>query len=157
MNNDKYPERKIIRLKDFPYNSNNAYFITICSFGRKHLFGKVVSDGDFSARVDLSPVGKIIEKFINSIESSYEGVTVENFVIMPNHVHILFTLYGAKKPVSQIISALKSLSRREAGYQIWQNRFYDTVIDSYEVLEDKYNYINNNPMNWILNKNREDY
>lgn len=41
MNNKKLPERKQLRLKNFDYSENNAFFITICTYNRNRLFGKV--------------------------------------------------------------------------------------------------------------------
>ncbi|MBR5314803.1 MAG: hypothetical protein IKU45_05280, partial [Clostridia bacterium] len=39
---NKLPERKIIRLKKFDYNSVGAYFITICTQDKKPILSKIV-------------------------------------------------------------------------------------------------------------------
>ena len=46
----KLPERKKLRLKEFDYSSNGAYFITVCTKNKKTLFGPVGADS-ISARM----------------------------------------------------------------------------------------------------------
>ena len=36
------PKRKNLRLKDYDYSQNGAYFITICTKDKAHLFGEIV-------------------------------------------------------------------------------------------------------------------
>ena len=43
MNN--HPNRKKLRLEAFDYASSGYYFITICTKGKQHLFGKIVGNG----------------------------------------------------------------------------------------------------------------
>lgn len=158
MKNIKNPTRKIIRLQNFDYSSNCAYFITICSKDHKWKFGNVLANKDnLNAFVTLSSCGQIIDKYINRIESVYNGVSLVNYVIMPNHVHLILMLYNCEKSVSTIINSTKGMVTREIGEDIWQSRFYDTVIDNYDILETKYNYIENNPINWLIGKNHDDY
>ena len=40
----QYKDRKIIRLQNYDYSANGAYFITICTHNREHLFGSVGAD-----------------------------------------------------------------------------------------------------------------
>ena len=39
---DELPKRKNNRLKDYNYSRNGAYFITICTHNKVHLFGQIV-------------------------------------------------------------------------------------------------------------------
>ena len=40
--------------------------------------------------VRLSEIGQIVKHYINNVNTVYNGVTVDKFVIMPNHFHIIF-------------------------------------------------------------------
>lgn len=70
------------RLKDFDYSSDGAYFITICTQNRIQYFGNVV-DG----KIYLSEIGKIVRKFWHEIPKHFSGVHLDNFIVMPNHIH----------------------------------------------------------------------
>ena len=70
------------------------YFLTICTDKRKNLLSKIVGGDDLGApkKIFLKPYGKIVEKYILSIEKAYDTVTVENYIIMPNHIHLLLLI-----------------------------------------------------------------
>ena len=38
----EFPKRKIVRLQDYDYSMNGAYFVTICTYERQNLFGEIV-------------------------------------------------------------------------------------------------------------------
>lgn len=50
----QYKDRKIIRLQNYDYSANRAYFITICTHNREHLFGSVGADMESAPTIDLS-------------------------------------------------------------------------------------------------------
>ena len=55
------PVRKHRRLKNYDYNSDGAYFITMCVEGRHEMLGQIVERDAFGAPfVELSEYGKII-------------------------------------------------------------------------------------------------
>ena len=70
------------RLQSWDYGSNGAYFITICTHNREHLFGDVV-DG----KMQLNELGKIAEKYWMEIPNHFPFIQLGNFVVMPNHTH----------------------------------------------------------------------
>ena len=93
-------KRKQIRLKNYDYSENGAYFITICSKNREPLFGKVVRDGipdvpltecddNGNVFVKLSDVGRTIQETIEYIDGHNENIEIEKYVIMPNHIHLI--------------------------------------------------------------------
>jgi len=87
------PKRKLPRLSNFDYSQNGCYFITICTHYKTHLFGKVV-DGS----VQLNQCGQIAQVELFTIPSHNSGVSLDHFVVMPNHVHILLTIdHGAER------------------------------------------------------------
>ncbi len=62
------PKRKNIRLKDYDYSQNSAYFITICTHNRECLFGEIVvfvGQGLCSCR--LSQIGNIVMEEIDAL------------------------------------------------------------------------------------------
>lgn len=87
------------RLQNWDYGSNAAYFVTICTAGREHYFGDIVvhtpklgvSELGVSdlgvCTMQLSEMGKIAQKYWLEIPDHFPFVELENFVIMPNHVH----------------------------------------------------------------------
>ena len=92
------PKRKPNRLKDFDYSQPNAYFITICTKNKEMLFWENV--GASIARpedVRLSKYGKIVVEAIEKISTIYPVITVDNYVVMPNHIHLLMQIHSDRK------------------------------------------------------------
>ncbi len=87
------PYRKNIRLKNYDYSQQGAYFVTICVQGRECLFGKVV-DGN----VVLNDVGKLVDVWWKKIVDKYPTVQLGTYVIMPNHFHGIIDIVGAGFP-----------------------------------------------------------
>lgn len=158
------PKRKRIRLENFDYSRNGAYFITVCSKDKECIFGSVlVGQGLCSCR--LSQVGEIVRSEIEDIEKRFPNAYVDNYVIMPNHIHLLLRLDTFRQEqspcptVSDIICALKSISTKEInkamntpGNKIWQDRFHDHVIRGEADYREIWEYIDNNPIRWTLDK-----
>jgi REP element-mobilizing transposase RayT len=74
--------RRSIRLKGYDYSQEGAYFITICTQDRVCLFGDIV-DG----KMRLNDKGQHVEKCWHEILVHFPNVELDEFVIMPNHVH----------------------------------------------------------------------
>ena len=85
------PKRKTIRLGGFDYNLPGTYFITICTKNHEYLLWE---DGAYSEDngYKLSEYGKIIKFEVERISEKYPTLNVDNYVIMPNHVHLLITI-----------------------------------------------------------------
>ena len=84
------PKRKDLRLKNYDYSECGAYFITICTRNRIKVLSNIVGGDVLDApRVELTAYGKIVDKYINQLNDFYENVFVEQFVIMPNHIHLI--------------------------------------------------------------------
>jgi putative transposase len=80
---DKH-HRPSARLKTFDYASNAAYFITVCTFSRDHLFGEIVD-----SEMQLNDVGRIVlEEWERTAEIRPE-MTLDAFIIMPDHIHAI--------------------------------------------------------------------
>ena len=89
------------RLKNYDYSEIGWYFITVCSRDRKNIFGEInnkyVGEGLAPSRdnatvryknnIKLSKIGKIIDKQWNDIETQYDNIDLDQYIIMPNHIH----------------------------------------------------------------------
>ena len=81
---EKYINRKKLRLENYDYNSYGAYFLTICTEGKRHILGRIVGgDAYIAPHIELSEYGLIVEKYIKNIK----GIDV--YAIMPNHIHMI--------------------------------------------------------------------
>lgn len=75
-------QRRSIRLPGFDYAQPGAHFVTICSYRRQPLFGEVIG-----GEVILSAIGEIVRDEWLRTEFIRNEVTLDKFVIMPNHFH----------------------------------------------------------------------
>ena len=154
---NKLPTRKPNRLPGYDYSSVGAYFITICTKDRKAILSDVIVGTTIGRppEVKLKNYGKIADRAINLISVHYANVFVDNYVIMPNHIHILLRIEHTAEPppsVSRIIKQLKGYVTKKAGEPIWQEKSYDHIIrDKYDYLV-RWQYIDDNPANWLLKK-----
>ena len=145
------PKRKIIRLSNYDYSSNGAYFITVCTKHRKKLFWESAV-GTATGRPPLNKAGMIVEKA--NVAMIYPNVSVSKNVIMPNHIHLIMILSDstgrpmAVPTISQIINHMKGYASRQAGFSLWQPRFYDHIIRNEQDYLDIWQYIDNNPVKW---------
>lgn len=155
------PKRKQIRLPNYDYSQNGAYFVTICTRDRKTVLSYVVGRDDPGApRAEgrLLKSGAIVDGYICSIPDAYPGVSVEKYCIMPNHVHLLLLVGQGEKRraessrptqlLSRIIAALKRFSNRDAGEKLWQTGYYEHVVRNEQDYLDIWQYIDQNPARW---------
>lgn len=145
---DSFPTRKRNRLKDYDYAQNGAYFVTLCVQGRQSLLGSI---DDGALQTTLSNIGRIIDHEINQIAVIYDCVSVDKYVIMPNHVHMILLLTKSQSlQLSRVIKQFKGAVTKKAGRAIWQKSFFDRVIRSDQEYLDVWSYIENNPTQWAL-------
>lgn len=151
------PGRKQNRLKNYDYCSAGAYFVTLCTIGRQNLFWNVGETIGLPGNLPLSQVGIIADIAINNIPKFYNGVSVEKYVIMPNHLHMILTISACDKAngrtvcaptVSRVITQLKGFVTKKAGRSIWQRSFYDHIIRNGQDYLQIWEYINTNPLKW---------
>jgi putative transposase len=92
--------RKQLRMDGYDYSSIGHYFITICINNFKYIFGEIVNN-----KMYLNKYGNIAKHFIYQIPKHYKNVDIDEFIIMPNHVHILIEIKEmgyATAPVSVV-------------------------------------------------------
>ena len=141
---DRYPVRKKTRLKGYDYTRANYYFVTICTCKKQCLFGNIGEDSELKAIADYG---------IREIPSHFPEVKIEQYVVMPNHVHILLYISGGKNSLDKIIGNYKAFVTRQIhknhpGLKIWQDSFHDHIIRDEKGFQNIWLYIESNPMNW---------
>ena len=149
------PKRKPTRLKGYDYSQNGAYFITISTHNRKCILSDIVGEGlRAHPKNILTSIGKEIEKSIQYIDENYEGVTIDKYVIMPNHIHLIVILDNSggcgNPPLQNIIGYLKSFTTKIYDDILWQRSFHDHIIHGEKDYKKIWEYIDTNPLRWEL-------
>ena len=99
---DELKNRKNTRLKGADYNRNQAVFLTICTKDRKCILSRVVGTGVLDGpQIELTKHGRIADKYIRQLNDFYDDLSVESYVIMPNHIHIMLWVKGTKNGPSR--------------------------------------------------------
>jgi REP element-mobilizing transposase RayT len=76
------------RLQGYDYGQNGAYFVTICTKNRGHYFGEIIAkETQNIASLRATPIGEIANEFWKKIPEHFSFVILDEFTIMPNHVH----------------------------------------------------------------------
>ena len=171
--NNLYRQRKSIRLKEYDYSLPGEYFVTICTHDHECTLGEIVN-----GEMRLNEIGKIVEEEWLRTENIRPGIELDVFVIMPNHVHGIIVIKDEspnvgthscaslrRKPRSlgSIIAGFKSAAtkrinemRHTPSFPVWQKRFYDRIIRSDKELNNVRKYIQNNVLQWAIEKNDPD-
>ena len=156
------PNRKSPRLRSYDYSTPGAYFVTICTHGKRCLFGRIPPNAEGAeANVLLSAMGKIAKECLLDIPSHYTNISVDHWVIMPNHVHILIQIKEEASPrfprcdIPNIVGKYKASVTRRVGKELlfheklWQSSYFDHVIRNREDYARIWNYISGNPSRWL--------
>ena len=156
------PKRKHPRLEHYDYSTAGAYFITICTQGRRCLLSRIVGRGLAPAEIQYTPYGQIAQEQLLLLEQRYPSLKVDQYVIMPNHIHAILLLAetaGAspRPTIMDIVCAYKSLTTRQCKKaqpieKLFQSSFYEHVIRGREDYNEIAEYIVNNPNQWELDK-----
>ncbi|MBI5218663.1 MAG: transposase [Bacteroidia bacterium] len=154
------------RLKNWDYSSEGAYYITLITKNREHSFGRVEN-----GTMILSEIGQIAHNIWYQIPAIYPMAILDEFVIMPNHIHgIIFIDYRGctnmprhiatipkfSKPIKNSISMIinhykgnitKSARKTDSNFK-WQSLFHDHIIRDKGELNRIRKYIIDNPLNF---------
>lgn len=147
-------KRKNIRLENFDYSGYGAYFVTICAKDRKNLFWAVGASIARPQEIALSDIGMIVNQAIQNIPIHYPQVSVDHYVIMPNHIHLLLQIHEnhgramLAPTISRVIQQMKGYVSKRVGAGIWQKSFYDEIARNEQDYLSYWNYIEGNPLKW---------
>ncbi|MCE5284315.1 MAG: transposase [Pelosinus sp.] len=159
------PCRKTIRLKEFDYSQTGFYFITICTNNRFHLFGEVCNKTSVIPQVVLNSAGKMIQNVLIGLPTYYNGINIEEFQIMPNHIHYIVSVTNCnmskkKMGLPDIIHGFKTFTTKKYidgvnqnkwkpfHQKLWQRNYYEHIIRNEEDYRNISEYISNNPIQW---------
>ena len=171
----KFYEHKPHRLQNYNYSSNGSYFITFCVKNKECLLGEIVAvdalidrptnnpnDSIYikatSSEMILSDYGKIILNHIETGKTKYNNISVDNYVIMPNHLHMILSVSDENTIKSscvqhalipEYIRTLKTLTTKEIGFSIFQRNYHDHIIRDEKEYEKIWDYIDTNVSNWV--------
>ncbi len=166
--------RQSFRLKDHDYSTESAYFITLITYHRVHLFGSIMR-----GEMQLNPSGMIAYEQWVHLGKRFTQSDFSSFVIMPNHVHgIVFITSGAKEStlmnqdlftpqpnrkktnntpllLGTIVQAYKAsvtfrinALRGFTHTPVWQRNYYEKIIYNQIEYENIWKYIIANPDRW---------
>ena len=103
--NDNLPKRKTTRLSNYDYSKPGAYFITICTKDRQCILSDIVgTDVPDGPKILLTKYGEIAEKYIREMNDFYTNISVDKYVIMPNHIHFLIQIHPTENAATNTLN-----------------------------------------------------
>jgi REP element-mobilizing transposase RayT len=166
--------RRSIRLRGYDYSKEGVYFLTLCTKDRACLFGDI-ADG----KMRLNKAGEIVKKCWNDIPSHFQHVSLDEFIIMPNHIHgIVFVgansyspphmdqntgkegfspKRGTAKTIGSVVRGFKIgvtkwMRFNTSIHDAWQRNYWEHIVRNEEELNSIREYIQYNPAQWISDK-----
>lgn len=177
------PKRKNIRLEGYDYYQSGFYFITICTKNREQILSRIVpivGDAAYGVPspmagnihdvpiVKLSETGQMVNQYILNINCVYENVSIDKYIIMPNHIHLIVMINRKEASLSAggtpwaapptgtsipiIVNSLKTLTSKKFGETLWQRSYYDHIIKNEQEYTKIWEYIDTNPAKWQEDK-----
>ena len=154
-------KRKPLRLRNYDYSTPGMYFVTICAAHNAAVFGHIVE-----ATMQLTHLGAIAQDCWLAIPQHTPTVELDQYVVMPNHMHGVLKLLPIPMQekqlgvaLSTIINLYKSTVTRlnnntsgKTGLVLWQRGYYEHVVRGEEDLYRIREYIATNPLRWMLDR-----
>lgn len=167
------PKRKPTRLKDFNYNNERVYFVTVCTKNKLPVLSKITApdseiydseesrsvyhdDEYYMPKTALFEYGRIADKYLKQLDGFYSEISVLNYVIMPEHIHLLLFVSPSDEHSEQqnrqnsilsgFVSTFKRFCGKEIGENIWQDSFFEHIIRNEKDYDEHIRYIINNPL-----------
>ena len=104
---------KSSRLPCWDYSKEAWYFVTICTKDRVCWFGNI-KDGEMI----LSKIGKIAKECLQQIPKHFSNTGLDSYVVMPNHIHAIISIYEAEDAFLCRDVAMLRLYERTKNYQM---------------------------------------
>lgn len=154
------------RLSGHDYTLPHFYFVTICIEARRQWLGTVTGSG-----VILTALGSLVEEEWRESGNLRTGISIDEWVVMPDHMHMILQLggdhagaapikFGFRRPANSLgslIAQFKATTTRRArielgytGMRIWQRNYYDRIIRGPRELDRIRRYVRDNPIRWAV-------
>ena len=161
---NELPKRKKNRLEREYYSLPGSVFLTICTHQRKKILSNIVGAIHESPAVQLTRCGKMIDTLIGELQRKFP-ITVDQYVIMPNHIHLIITVKDCdevrairesplqkRSIISQVVGYLKMNATKQIhtfmSGVIFQRSFFDHVIRNEQEYAEISKYVAKNPQTW---------
>ena len=161
------PCRKTVRLQSYDYSSPGTYFVTICTQERKCILSDItVGAIHESPAVRLTDAGRCVQSVIVALPERYPSLTLDKYVIMPNHVHLLISIAeerairesplrqeGKRALLGKAVGYLKMNSSKQIhalapDLRVWQRSFHEHIVRGEKDYREIWEYIDSNPAKW---------
>jgi REP element-mobilizing transposase RayT len=156
MDSEYRPQRKILRLKDFDYTQNGAYFVTLCIQNRLCLLGDI-----HEHHLTLYAAGEMMQQWWNEISVKFSNIVLDEMIMMPNHLHGIVCMTNPQTTsLPTVIQWFKTMTTnayirevKQSDWQafegkLWQRSYHDRIIRNETELNAIRQYIVNNPIKW---------
>ena len=107
MNQKRFRNRFLIKSVRHPYwdySDNAYYFITICTRSKINYFGRARNND-----ILLSGIGEIVKKFWNSIPEHFDWIRLDEYIIMPDHLHGIIVINKKSIPAKTVLETTESV------------------------------------------------
>lgn len=142
-------ERKLNRLKGYDYCQSGCYFVTICVQNHECVLGNVIN-----GKMQLSRIGEMANNYWRKIPAHFPNTELNEFVIMPNHVHgiiVIDNVVGNKNICSQL--GKNNNDEKNNNYcslQVWQTKWgksLSSIVRGFKI----------GVIKWCRQNNHEDF
>lgn len=157
------PKRKNNRLRNYNYGEVGYYFVTLCTQNRMQLF-EIETPTVGNDLCVVPPVSnQIVHKWLKEMENKFCNITIENYVIMPDHLHLIIHISERHtgRSLPDAMRFFKTMSTNEYIHNVknnilppfqnrlWQKSYYDHIIRNQSDYNEIWEYIENNPAKWL--------
>jgi REP element-mobilizing transposase RayT len=175
--------RRSIRLKNYDYYENGAYFITVCAQNGECLFGKIAD-----SVMQVNDAGSMIESWWLELSHKFPVIDMDIYSVMPNHFYGIVAIVGAAlsgRPnpdyslpewqprrvaptLGNIVNWFKTMTTndyiqgvrhhqwRPFPGKLWQRNYYEHIIRGEADLDKIREYILYNPLRWADDEENPD-
>lgn len=125
--------------------------------GGGFVYPSIENVGAATCRPNLSKIGSVVKTAIVQIPEHYPAVSVDKYCVMPDHIHMILSINTdedgrqiAAPTVSTVVGHMKRWVSMQLGHSIWQKSFYDHSIRNQQDYDEIWQYIENNPLKYLL-------
>ena len=156
--------RRSLRLSRYDYSQSGAYFVTICIKNSENSLGNIEDNV-----MVINQFGQVVKDIWHSLDTRYKEVILDEFVIMPNHIHGIIFIDNPVEIIHELslpkerrkmllpkvvgyfkMNSAKLINQLQAtqGQSVWQKNYYEHIIRDEVSLTKIREYIVNNPLKW---------